>query len=597
MSLRSLQALCLVNFFMADVRDGLGPFLGIFLTEHHWQTDSIGWMMTLGGVAGLLATMPSGLVADASRHKRAILVTCGLLITAATLLLWVFPTLYIVGFSQLVTGVSAAFIAPVLTGITLGLTGSSGFNHQMGRNEAFNHGGNMSAAILAGVLVFYLGTDAVFILMTGMAICATMAVFAIRNDDIDNRVARGLSGSADPAALPKLSVILAHPAVITIGVTLLLFHLANAALLPMLSMRVASAPGGEISAGVYAAATVVISQLVMIPVALFAAARAEKYGYPLLIAAALIVLPLRAALACTSADPLFMIPVQIMVAWRQAFWVWRFRVISSSCWKAAGIPMPGKALSCCYRGRARHSVRAWRAVLRQNIPTAWLLPCWGQLRYWRCLSGPCAAFFMEPTRSGDLIEAARKGKNNEQGSEMILTTMPGLIIRRFHRKDAAAFYAYMASPRVPCFYDEKVSTLAEAEEDVAKRASDETQFAVCLKESDALVGHLFADNHGEPDPHTWSIGWHFNPQYEGRGFATASVSALFTYLFTQNEARRLYAYVEDYNLPSQKLCARLHMRQEGCFKEFVSFTDEEGEERYDSTYVYALLKKEWQATF
>jgi RimJ/RimL family protein N-acetyltransferase len=69
------------------------------------------------------------------------------------------------------------------------------------------------------------------------------------------------------------------------------------------------------------------------------------------------------------------------------------------------------------------------------------------------------------------------------------------------------------------------------------------------------------------------------------------VSALFTYLFTQKEARRLYAYVEDYNLPSQKLCARLHMRQEGCFKEFVSFTDEQGEERYDSTYVYALLKR------
>jgi predicted MFS family arabinose efflux permease len=210
MSLRSLQALCLVNFLWR-MSGTVSALFRIFLTEHHWQTDSIGWMMTLGGLAGLLATMPSGLVADASRHKRAILVTCGLLITAATLLLWVFPTLYIVGFSQLVTGVSAAFIAPVLTGITLGLTGSSGFNHQMGRNEAFNHGGNMSAAILAGVLVFYLGTDAVFILMTGMAICATMAVFAIRNDDIDNRVARGLSGSADPAALPKLSVILAHP--------------------------------------------------------------------------------------------------------------------------------------------------------------------------------------------------------------------------------------------------------------------------------------------------------------------------------------------------------------------------------------------------
>ncbi len=312
MPLRSLQALCLVNFFMADVRDGLGPFLGIFLTEHHWQADNIGWMMTAGGLAGLVATMPSGLVADATRHKRGILVACCLLITAATLLLWAFPTFFVVGFSQLVTGIAAAFIAPLLMGITLGLTGSPGFNHQMGRNEAFNHGGNMSAAMLAGILVWYFGTDAVFILMTGMAICATFAVFAIRNNDIDNRAARGLGHNEDPAIVPRLSAIITHPALIATGVTLMLFHLANAALLPMLSMRVASAPGGEMSAGVYAAATVIISQLVMIPVALFAAARAGKYGYPWLITAALLVLPLRAALACVSAGPFFMIPVQIL---------------------------------------------------------------------------------------------------------------------------------------------------------------------------------------------------------------------------------------------------------------------------------------------
>lgn len=312
MPLRSLQALCLVNFFMADVRDGLGPFLGIFLTEHHWKADNIGWMMTAGGLAGLMATLPSGLVADGTRHKRGLLVVCGLLITAATLLLWAYPTLFVVGFSQLVTGIAAAFIAPLLMGITLGLTGPSGFNQQMGRNEAFNHGGNMSAAMLAGILVWYFGTDAVFILMTGMAICATLAVFAVRNNDIDNRAARGLRHDDDPATAPRLLAIITHPALIATGVTLMLFHLANAALLPMLSMRVASAPGGEMSAGVYAAATVIISQLVMIPVALFTAARAGRYGYPLLITAALLVLPLRAALASLSAGPLFMIPVQIL---------------------------------------------------------------------------------------------------------------------------------------------------------------------------------------------------------------------------------------------------------------------------------------------
>lgn len=46
-------------------------------------------------------------------------------------------------------------------------------------------------------------------------------------------------------------------------------------------------------------------------------------------------------------------------------------------------------------------------------------------------------------------------------------------------------------------------------------------------------------------------------------------------------------------LASQKLCERLHMRREGCFKEFVSFENEEGKARYDDTYIYALLHKEW----
>jgi sugar phosphate permease len=66
MSLRSLRALCLTSFFIADVRDGLGPFLGIFLTERHWTPDDIGILMTAGGLAGLLATLPAGFITDTS---------------------------------------------------------------------------------------------------------------------------------------------------------------------------------------------------------------------------------------------------------------------------------------------------------------------------------------------------------------------------------------------------------------------------------------------------------------------------------------------------------------------------------------------------
>ncbi len=57
---RSIRALGAVNFFLADVRDGLGPFLGIFLVGQGWSAAEIGLVMTIGGIAGMLATTPLG---------------------------------------------------------------------------------------------------------------------------------------------------------------------------------------------------------------------------------------------------------------------------------------------------------------------------------------------------------------------------------------------------------------------------------------------------------------------------------------------------------------------------------------------------------
>ncbi len=39
----------------------------------------------------------------------------------------------------------------------------------------------------------------------------------------------------------------------------------------------------------------------------------------------------------------------------------------------------------------------------------------------------------------------------------------------------------------------------------------------------------------------------------------------FNGFFSVKQARRLYAYVEDNNIPSQRLCERLGMRREGLF--------------------------------
>ncbi len=312
MPLRSLQAICLMSFFLADVRDGLGPFLGIFLTQHQWQADDIGLVMSAGGIAGLLVTIPAGIVVDATLRKRLLIIAGCVLITAATLLLWFNHQAWAAGLSQVVTGISAAFIGPAVAGITLGVAGQSGFNRQMGRNEAFNHGGNMTAALLAGAASWYWGTGSIFILMTGMAVLAALAVSAIREQDIDHDAARGLESGAKEQAVPRLSILAKNPVLAVTGLTLLLFHLANAALLPMLSMRVTASGSDAINPGLYAAATVVISQCVMIPVALFTSARAEKVGYRGLIMIALLVLPVRAALAAWFSEPISVIPVQVL---------------------------------------------------------------------------------------------------------------------------------------------------------------------------------------------------------------------------------------------------------------------------------------------
>ncbi|MBP1993695.1 GNAT family N-acetyltransferase [Paenibacillus eucommiae] len=166
-----------------------------------------------------------------------------------------------------------------------------------------------------------------------------------------------------------------------------------------------------------------------------------------------------------------------------------------------------------------------------------------------------------------------------------------LILRNFSEADSQGLLEYLGNPRVSCFLDERTSTLEEAALKVQKRSKDDSYVAVCLKDSDYLIGELF---YLKEEPDTYSIGWNFNAQFEGLGYANESVKAFLKYLFMQLGARRLYSYVEDDNYRSQKLCDRLGMRKEGYFIEFISFTKyEDGTPKYENTFQYALLKKEW----
>ncbi|APO43912.1 GNAT family N-acetyltransferase [Paenibacillus xylanexedens] len=178
-----------------------------------------------------------------------------------------------------------------------------------------------------------------------------------------------------------------------------------------------------------------------------------------------------------------------------------------------------------------------------------------------------------------------------------------LILRNFTVTDAAGLLEYTANPRVNCFMDQRILTLEDAAAEVAKRSSDDSHIAVCLKDSNELIGELFgmredrdSDTDKDSNSDTYRIGWNFNGRYEGKGYASESANAFIEHLFMEQGIRRLYAYVEDDNFRSQKLCEKLGMCREGLFLEFISFVkNEDGTPKYENTYQYALLKKEWLA--
>lgn len=168
-----------------------------------------------------------------------------------------------------------------------------------------------------------------------------------------------------------------------------------------------------------------------------------------------------------------------------------------------------------------------------------------------------------------------------------------LILRNFRKGDAIDLLAYLREPRASCFLSLRLGDLAAAEAEVETRRASDEHIAVCLRNTDRLIGDLFCVP--EP-PDTYTVGWNFNADFGGAGYAHEAAQALFEHLFGAKQARRLYAYVEEGNVPSQRLCERLGMRQEGLFKEFISFTtDADGVPIFENTMQYAILRKEWTA--
>lgn len=315
---RNTRALDWMNAFLADVRDGLGPYLAIYLVAvrgptHGWDEATAGMVMTIAGIAGLLATTPAGALVDKSRAKRALLVAAALVVTLASLSLPIVSGFTAVAVTQSLAAVAGAIFAPGIAAITLGIVGPHAFTRRVGRNEAFNHGGNAVSAALAGALAWKFGPQVVFYLMAGLAACSIVAILMVDDKAIDHDIARGCTDGEEPCTPPPtlLQTFRGSPALAVFAGACFLFHLANAAMLPSVGQLL----GREVGAGAatsLVAACIVGAQLVMVPVAIIVGRNADRWGHRPILLVGMAVLIARGVLYTFADAPAWLLGVQLL---------------------------------------------------------------------------------------------------------------------------------------------------------------------------------------------------------------------------------------------------------------------------------------------
>jgi MFS family permease len=329
-STQSRRALDLLNVFLADVRDGLGPYLAIYLSTHRWDAGAIGIAMSVMGAANVAAQTPAGAYIDRTGHKRLAIAAAALVVGAGSIAMVSWPTFSVIISAQVVIGVAAAIFAPAIAAVSLGLVGHARFARRNGRNEAFNHAGNVGAAVLAGVIGDYVAYEGIFYLLAAMCAATIVSTFIIRGEEIDHDVARGANISAgdppngatlDPLVEPakaeangpqiaRVSELMKDRRILIFSASVVLFHFANAAMLPLVGQKLTA--GRSAGAAGYMSACIIAAQLVMVPVAIISSRLAETWGRRAVFVIGFAVLPIRGILYILTANPSALVAIQLL---------------------------------------------------------------------------------------------------------------------------------------------------------------------------------------------------------------------------------------------------------------------------------------------
>jgi MFS family permease len=306
----ALVPLDYLNFLLANVKDGLGPFLAVYLlASQHWDAGKIGVVMTIAGIATVAARAPFGALVDWTRHKRELIVGAATVVATGAIAISLFPAVAWVAVAQSAIGAADAIFPPAIAAISLGIVGSSGFTRRVGRNEAFTHAGTAFTALAAGVAGWLIAPGAVLWFIAALAIASTFAALKIDPRSINHAAARGAEQGHDQQPVSLRALLNRKPLLMFIA-SITLFHFANAAMLPLLGEKLALGRTGAET--LFMGACITTAQLVMVPMALLVGHKADSWGRKPIFLAGFAVLPLRGLLYTLTQNPYALISIQIL---------------------------------------------------------------------------------------------------------------------------------------------------------------------------------------------------------------------------------------------------------------------------------------------
>ena len=308
----SLSGLDGVNFFLAGILAGFGPYLAAYLADQKWTQENIGFVLTASGVAGLLSQLPGGELLDTVRSKRAVVVAGVVVVAISAIIIAFQPSFPLVFAALMLQGITGGFLGPAIAAISLGLVGHAALPERLGRNQRFSSTGNLVTAALMGLIGYFLSYQAIFLTVAALAIPLFVALARIRAPDIHFGRACGAPDHDMPSlpARASLRSLWKSPGLLTFGACLFLFQLANASVLPLVVEDLVYQ--GEKRSSLVVSALIVLPQIIVAVTAPWVGQWAKNWGRRPLLLIGLGALPIRALLFASVVDPTLVIAFQLL---------------------------------------------------------------------------------------------------------------------------------------------------------------------------------------------------------------------------------------------------------------------------------------------